>query len=87
MSVSNSGARALVCAGFRVSGVGAIALAFLDEFGHCGPYVARRDRRYNQSPVFGLAGYVIPHSEARNFATFFLQLKRQMLGLGLMSTT
>jgi hypothetical protein len=58
-------------------------LAFLDEFGHCGPYVARKDRRFNQSPVFGLAGYVIPHSEARNFATFFLQLKRQMLAADL----
>ena len=54
-------------------------LAFLDEFGHCGPYVARNDARYNQSPVFGLAGYVIPHHEARNFATFVLKLKSTML--------
>lgn len=54
-------------------------LAFLDEFGHCGPYVARHDKRFNQSPVFGLAGYIIPHSEARNFATLFFQLKSQML--------
>ncbi len=80
MSVSNSGARALVCAGFRVSGGRkTVHLAFLDEFGHCGPYVARRDKRFNQSPVFGLAGYIIPHSEARHFATFFLKLKSQML--------
>lgn len=58
-------------------------LAFLDEFGHCGPYVARNDKSYNQSPVFGLAGYVIPHHEARNFATFFLKLKSTMLAADL----
>jgi hypothetical protein len=58
-------------------------LAFLDEFGHCGPYVSRKDKRYNQSPVFGLAGYVIPHHEARGFATFFFQLKSNMLAADL----
>lgn len=58
-------------------------LAFLDEFGHCGPYIARSDPRYNQSPVFGLAGYVIPHIEARNFATFVLKLKSTMLAADL----
>lgn len=82
--MSNSGARALTCAGFRVSGADAIMhLAFLDEFGHCGPYIARTDPRHNTSPVFGMAGYVIPHHEARNFATFFLKLKSTMLAADL----
>jgi hypothetical protein len=58
-------------------------LAFLDEFGHCGPYISRTDKRYNQSPVFGLAGYVMPHHEVRNFATFFLKLKSHMLAADL----
>lgn len=63
----------------RFRGSDGMHLAFLDEFGHCGPYVSRRDKRFNQSPVFGLAGYILPHKEARNFATFFFQLKSRML--------
>ncbi|MXY18976.1 MAG: DUF3800 domain-containing protein, partial [Synechococcus sp. SB0664_bin_36] len=33
--------------------------AYLDEFGHIGPYVSREDPKYHQSPVFGLAGLVL----------------------------
>ena len=54
-------------------------IAFLDEFGHGGPFVARSDKRFNQSPVFGLAGYVMPHTQVRGFATFFFQLKANLL--------
>lgn len=53
-------------------------MAFVDEFGHIGPYISRSDARYNISPVFGLAGYVIPHEHARSFATFFIQLKQHV---------
>lgn len=54
-------------------------IAFLDEFGHQGPYVSRNDPRYGQSPVFGLAGYILPNHQVRHFATFFFQLKSRML--------
>lgn len=54
-------------------------IAFLDEFGHCGPFVSRHDNRYSHSPVFGLAGYILPHNQVRHFATFFFQLKSKML--------
>lgn len=54
-------------------------IAFLDEFGHSGPFISRTDQRFKQSPVFGLAGYVLPHSQVRHFATFFFQLKSHML--------
>lgn len=54
-------------------------IAFLDEFGHSGPFISRTDPRYSHSPVFGLAGYVLPHQQVRHFATFFFQLKSQML--------
>ena len=54
-------------------------IAFLDEFGHPGPFVSRGDRRFSQSPVFGLAGYILPHHQVRHFATFFFQLKANML--------
>lgn len=54
-------------------------IAFLDEFGHIGPFVSRTDPQYNHSPVFGLAGYVLPHNQVRHFATFYFQLKTKML--------
>ena len=43
--------------------------AYLDEFGHVGPYVARTDPKYRESPVFGLAGFVLPAEEVRGFGT------------------
>lgn len=54
-------------------------IAFHDEFGHCGPFIARSDKKHNTSPVFGLAGYVMPHDQVRGFATFFFQLKSHIL--------
>ena len=57
-------------AGLRVSGERElIYIAYLDEFGHVGPYVARSDLRHNDSPVFGFAGFIMPASEVRDFGT------------------
>lgn len=53
--------------------------AYLDEFGHIGPYVSRADPRYNDSPVFGLGGVILPYGEVRSFATWFFQLKCNLL--------
>jgi hypothetical protein len=50
-------------------------IAYLDEFGHIGPYISRKDRIHNDSPVFGLAGLVLPISEVRRFGTWFYQRK------------
>ena len=33
--------------------------AYLDEFGHIGPYLGRQHPRHNDSPVFGFAGLVL----------------------------
>ena len=52
---------------------------YLDEFGHIGPYVSRTDPRYKESPVFGLAGFVLPSDEVRGFGTWFFQRKRNLL--------
>jgi hypothetical protein len=49
---------------------------YLDEFGHCGPFMGRNAPRYNESPVFGLAGIILPESSIRPFATKILQLKQ-----------
>jgi len=55
-------------------------IAFLDEFGHVGPFISRKHRQYNHSPVFGMAGYIMPHRNVRRFATWFFQLKKEVLG-------
>ena len=55
--------------------------AYLDEFGHIGPYISRADPRYKTSPVFGLTGFVLPAGEVRGFGTWFFQRKCQMLDL------
>ena len=53
--------------------------AYLDEFGHIGPYIRRTDPRYKDSPVFGLAGFVLPAAEVRGFGTWFFQRKCELL--------
>lgn len=45
--------------------------AYLDEFGHAGPHVARTDPKFRESPVFGNAGFVLPAEEVRGFGTWF----------------
>lgn len=54
-------------------------IAYLDEFGHIGPYISRSDPKHNDSPVFGLAGLVLPIEEVRNFGTWFYQRKCELL--------
>ncbi|MDE0394975.1 MAG: DUF3800 domain-containing protein [Gammaproteobacteria bacterium] len=53
--------------------------AYLDEFGHIGPYVSRQDPRHNDSPVFGLAGFVLPSEQVCGFGTWFFQRKCELL--------
>ena len=43
--------------------------AYMDEFGRIGRYISRRHARHNDSPVFGLAGFVIPATMVCWFAT------------------
>lgn len=54
-------------------------IAYLDEFGHIGPFIGRDDPKHNDSPVFGLAGLVLPVDEVRNFGTWFYQRKCELL--------
>ena len=53
--------------------------AYLDEFGHIGPYVGREDPRYKESPVFGLAGFVLPAEAVRGIGIWFFQRKCELL--------
>jgi hypothetical protein len=54
--------------------------AYVDEFGHVGPYVARSDPHYNTNPVFGFGGFLLPATAVRDFGEFFLTLKQSLLG-------
>lgn len=55
-----------------------INFIYLDEFGHIGPFMSRQSPKYNESPVFGLAGIILPGDAIRPFATRFLQLKEHI---------
>ncbi len=54
-------------------------IAYLDEFGHVGSYISRDDPKHNDSPVFGLAGFVLPANEVRDFGTWFFKMKCGLL--------
>jgi len=58
-------------------------IVYLDEFGHIGPFVSREDPRYNDSPVFGIAGFILPANKARDFATWFFKRKTELLAFEL----
>jgi hypothetical protein len=47
-------------------------IAYLDEFGHIGPYVSHDHPRHKTHPVFGLGGVVLPYYQVRQFTTFFI---------------
>jgi hypothetical protein len=42
------------------------------------PNISRHAKTYNESPVFGLAGIILPETAIRPFATKFLQLKERL---------
>ena len=64
---------------FAFPGVGLLYSAYLDEFGHIGPFVSRDHPMHRTSPVFGLGGFVLPSHEVRAFATWFFQLTSNLL--------
>ena len=51
-------------------------IAYLDEFGHVGPFVSRHHPEHQSSPVFGLSGFVMPASRVRSFGTWFFRQKQ-----------
>ncbi len=53
--------------------------AYLDEFGHIGLYVSKQDHKFKESPVFGLAGFMLPSDQVRGFGTWFFQRKCELL--------
>lgn len=64
---------------FVLWGITLIYVVYLDEFGHIGPFISKDHKKYHESPVFGLAGYILPIEEVRNFGTWFFKLKCHLL--------
>lgn len=56
-----------------------LLIAYLDEFGHIGPYISRDHPQHKTSPVFGFAGYIIPAERVRDFAAWFFSVKNALL--------
>ncbi|WP_176491638.1 DUF3800 domain-containing protein [Curtobacterium sp. 'Ferrero'] len=54
-------------------------LAYLDEFGHIGPYIAPDHPKFNTHPVFGYGGFVLPAESVRAFGGYFEHLKESLL--------
>ena len=54
-------------------------VAYLDEFGHIGPYLSHGHHKHATHPVFGLGGIVLPFHSVREFSTYFYQLKNGLL--------
>lgn len=53
-------------------------LAYIDEIGETGAFVSKTHPRFNTSPAFGYAGFVLPAAEARRFGMWFTEEKRKV---------
>lgn len=53
-------------------------LAYIDEIGEPGAFVARDHPRFSTSPAFGYAGIVLPEKHARSFSGRFAAKKNQL---------
>lgn len=54
-------------------------VAYMDEFGHVGPYLNHSHEKHKTHPVFGLGGLVLPYTQVRPFSSFFFNLKKNLL--------
>lgn len=63
----------------RFGGLATLYVAYLDEFGHIGPFISRIHPEHRTSPIFGLGGIVLPSDRVRGFATWFFKLKCNLL--------
>jgi hypothetical protein len=53
-------------------------LAYIDEIGETGAFVARDHDRFKTSPAFGYAGFLIPEDQARTLGGIFTRAKQQL---------
>lgn len=55
-----------------------VLLAYIDEIGETGAFIARDHPRFNTSPAFGYAGVILPAEKAREFGAVFTEEKRRV---------
>lgn len=53
-------------------------VAYLDEFGHVGPYISPEHKKFFHHPLFGYAGIVLPEQSVRAFGARFEHRKARM---------
>lgn len=53
-------------------------VAYLDEFGHVGPFIEDGHPKFGQHPVFGYAGFILPASDARAIGAEFKRVKTSL---------
>ena len=51
-------------------------IAYIDEFGHQGPYISHNDKKYGTHPIFGYGGFIIPDYNVRELGGFFEKIKK-----------
>ena len=56
-------------------------IAYLDEFGHIGPFTGRGQEKYNENPMFGLGGIVL-HATAVRVCDLVLSVEIESSCLG-----
>lgn len=54
-------------------------IAYLDEFGHQGPYISHSHPKFKTHPAFGYAGYVLPAENVRKLGGYFEHIKENLL--------
>ena len=53
-------------------------IAYIDEFGHVGPYIEEGHSKFGQHPVFGYGGFILPASQARALGASFKREKTNL---------
>lgn len=61
-------------------------LAYIDEVGETGAFVSRSHSRFNTSPAFGYAGFIVPAHQARNFGSIYDHQKKSLFSRELRET-
>ena len=54
-------------------------IAYIDEFGHQGPYISHNDKKYGTHPIFGYGGFIIPDYNVRALGGYFEHIKENLL--------
>ena len=54
-------------------------LAYIDEFGHVGPYISPDHPKFKTHPIFGYSGFIIPAHNVRPLGGFFESTKANLL--------